>query len=58
MTEPLKRGAAGSWGRAGRSHPGLGTGRGGDVTGRDFLLAYRADTMAGARGSPSETHMF
>ncbi len=28
-----KNGAAGSWGRAGRHEPGLGTGRGGDVTG-------------------------
>jgi hypothetical protein len=28
-----KKGAAGLWGRAGRHEPGLGTGRGGDVTG-------------------------
>jgi hypothetical protein len=29
----FQKGAAGSWGRAGRRGPGLGTGRGGDVTG-------------------------
>jgi hypothetical protein len=28
-----KKSAAGPWGRAGRHEPGLGTGRGGDVTG-------------------------
>ncbi len=28
-----EKGAAGAWGSAGRHEPGLGTGRGGDVTG-------------------------
>jgi hypothetical protein len=37
-----KKGAAGSWGRAGRREPGLGTGRGGDVTGVAYLLSPSA----------------
>src|SRR4029077_363302 len=48
-------------GEAGRREPGLGTGRGGDVTGNafPFSCAQRDDAVAGAaRGSPSETQMF
>jgi len=48
-------------GEAGRREPGLGTGRGGDVTGNafPFSCAQRDDAVAGAaRGSPSETQTF
>jgi len=48
-------------GEAGRREPGLGTGRGGDVTGDayPFSCAQRDDAVAGAaRGSPSETQTF
>jgi hypothetical protein len=50
-----------AWGGAVRREPGLGTGRGGDVTGNayPFCFAQRDDAVAGAaRGSPSETQTF
>src|SRR5262245_51721663 len=50
---------AGPWGRPGAREPDLGTGRGGDVTGSaNSLSCQRAETVAGARGSPSETQRF
>jgi len=48
-------------GEAGRREPGLGTGRGGDVTGSAYFVgvAQRDEAVAGAaRGSPSETQTF
>jgi hypothetical protein len=46
------------WGRPAAREPGLGTGRGGDVTGTANSLDQRAETVAGAYGSPSATHKF
>src|ERR1019366_6965352 len=61
------------WGRPAARKPGLGTGRGGDVTGvansllecagpfRDHAREFacqRADTVVGACGSPSATQVF
>ncbi len=58
-----EKGAAGSWGRAGRGEPGLGDGEGGDVTGvansLPMLCSQREVAVAGAaRGSPSEIQTF
>ena len=52
--------AAGLGGGPAAREPGLGTGRGGDVTGSaNSFLCQRAETVAGAvRGSPSATHTF
>jgi hypothetical protein len=55
-------GAAGSGGEPAAREPGLGTGRGGDVTGianSRFLVSQRDDAVAiVGRGSPSETQRF
>src|SRR6516225_10122898 len=53
----VQRYAAGSWGRAGRREPGLGTGRVGRDRERVSFVSstYRAAAVAGVpRGSPSE----
>ncbi len=43
IRHPLReKSAAGPWGKAGRARPGLGTGRGGDVTGPRSSFTFSA----------------